>query len=126
VLGLGEGGYAFFGKLGLDIGYGNGIYSSGTSIVWSNSGDRLWQKPYLIELPKDPMELYRVNSPQVAINLSGATGVTIFGYYPPNQSYANLILEDRVYMLWGFQKGPNTMTELGWRLFVNTTYRTIP
>ncbi|MBU0511140.1 MAG: hypothetical protein KKD28_10090 [Chloroflexi bacterium] len=127
ILGLGEGGYAFFGKLDLDIGHGNGAHGSGTSIDWANSGDRIWNTPYVISLPKVPLQLYKENSGRVDIYLgSQPTGVVIFGYNDNNNLYADLILEDRVFLLWGFGDGPIAMTETGQRLFVNTTYRTIP
>ena len=53
VLGIGEGGYAFFGKLGLNIGWGNGIHGDGTSILAGTTLDSIWKEPYPITIPKD-------------------------------------------------------------------------
>jgi len=39
VLGIGEGGYAYFGQISLEIGYPNGGWSTGTSVDWENGDD---------------------------------------------------------------------------------------
>ena len=42
ILGIGEGGYAFFGKLSLDIGWGNGAHGTSTSIYQVDPGHEIW------------------------------------------------------------------------------------
>jgi Mg-chelatase subunit ChlD/subtilisin family serine protease len=127
VLGLGEGGYAYFGKRGLEIGHANGAHGSGTSINWARdtSSDDIWFYPYEINRPKEPMPLYTEASPRVDIYIGDQpTGVTTFGYNDNSSSYADLIMESGWYMLWGFDDGPAAMTDIGRQLFVNTAYRT--
>ncbi len=127
VLGLGEGGYAFFGRLGLDIGYANGAHSSGVAIRPGNQTDAIWRYPYEFDL-RDVrrMTLYERSSPRVDIFLGNQpTGVLVFGRQDNDDRYANLIMENGQWMLWGFQDGPATMTAEGQRLLVNTVYRTM-
>jgi len=127
VLGLGEGGYAFFGKLNLNIGYSHGAHGSGTSITWANSPDSIWATPYNITLLKEPLQLYAKPVGRVDIYLGGQPpNVTIFGYNDADGRYADLIMENDWFMLWSFDGGPRLMTETGRRLFVNTTFRTAP
>jgi hypothetical protein len=128
VLGQGEGGYAYFGKLNLDIGYANGAHGSGTAIDWNRdfSGDDIWKYPYEVERTKEPLELYDETSDRVDIYIGDQpTGVATFGYNDNSRSYADLIMESGWYMFWAFDDGPNTMTETGKQLFVNTVYRTM-
>ena len=39
--------------------------------------------------------------------------------------YADIILANGRYMLWGFQDGPKQMTTEGRQLFINAVYRTM-
>lgn len=127
VLGLGEGGYAFFGQLKLNIGWPNGAHGSGTSITWAYSSDEIWANPYNIALPKEPLQLYEKPSSRVDIHLEQIpTGVQVFGFNDTNRVYANLVLENSWFMLWGFDDGPSKMTETGRKVFVNTSFRTVP
>jgi Mg-chelatase subunit ChlD len=128
VLGLGEGGYAYFGVLGLDIGYANGAHGSGTSIIWNRVTvtDTIWRYPYEFSLPKEALQLYEADSSRVDIYLGDQPlGVTIFGYNDADQTYADLIMDEGYWMLWSFDDGPDAMTETGRELFVNTAYRTL-
>ena len=49
-LGVGDGGYAFFGKLGLLIGYGNGGHSSLSNFYAVNRHDPVYRSPYPVSL----------------------------------------------------------------------------
>lgn len=127
ILGLGEGGYAFFGRQSLNIGYPNGIHGNGASINWNRltTTDAIWRYPYEFTLPKEPLQLYREASPRVEIYLPDPpAGVEIFGYRETSTSYADLVMQNAWYMLWGFDDGPRAMTATGRQLFVNTVYRT--
>jgi hypothetical protein len=126
VLGVGEGGYAFFGRLGLAIGWGNGAHGQGTSILWTAGGDPIWRYPYELDLREQKiLQLYKENSPRVGIFLGNQPqGVQVFGFAAQDQRYADLIMESNWWMLWGFQHGPEQMTPLGQDLFVNTAHRT--
>lgn len=127
VLGMGEGGYAFFGKLSLNIGYPKGAHGLGTSVLWSNAGDEIWRYPYEFDLREVKMlQLYKETSSRVDINLGDQpSGVQIFGFNDKDQNYADLIMQSNYWMLWGFDDGPAAMTETGQRLFVNAAHRTL-
>jgi hypothetical protein len=124
ILGLGEGGYAFFGKLNLGIGYPEGAHGDGTSIDWVNSSDAIWSTPYNISLLKEPLQLYDKPSNRVDIFVEDQPpGVNVFGLNDADSRYANLVMESSWFMLWGFDDAPSAMTETGLRLFVNTVLR---
>ena len=128
VLGLGEGGYAFFGKRNAAIGFPHGAHGSGKAILANHStaSDLIWQYPYdLLNLPKEAWALYTDNNGRVSIYLGQAVGVKVFGFNDTNQNYADLIMESNWFMLWGFNAGPSLMTDSGKQLFVNTVYRTL-
>ena len=127
ILGLGEGGYSFFGKLKLKIGYPNGAWDPGTAINWANPGDSIWQTPFTFTLLKVPLQLYEKPSVRVSIYLLEVPSeITVFGYNSTNGNYADLLQEQGRYMLWGFNDGPARMTETGRRLFINTVLRSVP
>jgi hypothetical protein len=66
ILGLGEGGYAFFGKIQARIGYANGAHSDGASVQEQLSADAFWHYPYEMSMG-DPKvwQLYQENSRRV-------------------------------------------------------------
>ncbi|MBK8048349.1 MAG: S8 family serine peptidase [Anaerolineales bacterium] len=132
VLGLGEGGYAFFGKLGLAIGYANGAHGAGTSVLENLTADPIWHYPYDFSTAKNRIwKLYVEDSPRVDIFLGDQpAGVQPFGFYVSGSSvdtrYSDITMQSGWYMLWSFQHGPKQMTAEGRQLFVNTVYRTLP
>jgi|GEM_PF-3337705 len=126
VLGLGEGGYAFFGKLKLTLGYPNGAHGQGTTIQVTNFGDAIWDYPYEFDMNRFKfMQLYEENSPRVDIFTNNETppGVVIFGLNDNDSRYTDLAQESGWWTFWGFQDGPKQMTEEGRQLFVNTVFR---
>ncbi|MFO7634989.1 MAG: S8 family serine peptidase, partial [Caldilinea sp.] len=126
VLGLGEGGYAFFGRLKLNIGWANGAHSKGKSILYSSAGDPIWTYAYEGILAEKLLQLYQEDGNRVDIFLgSQPTNVQVFGLNDQDGRYANLAMENGFWMLWGFDDGPSRMTETGKRLFVNTAHRTL-
>ena len=125
VLGLGEGGYAYFGKISYTIGYPNGAHSSGTSIEWGLASDQIWRNPYDVDRSSAALQLYNASNGRVDIYLSGEGSLEVFGTYPGDPNYADLVMENEFHTLWGFVAGPATMTDLGKQVFVNTAYRTM-
>jgi Right handed beta helix region/Disaggregatase related len=126
IVGLGEGGYAFFGQLGLFIGWPNGMHERpGSSIYAVDPNTSLFSTPYPIEIPQDgQIELYTVTDdvllylspvPETVTALAGSVGNP--GYYP-------VALQDDRYVFWGFTESPSKMTEVGKRLFINLLVRT--
>jgi hypothetical protein len=128
ILGLGDGGYAFFGKLEEHIGYPNGEFGQGTSIapaIPSVFSDPIWEYPYDLQASTgEPLQLYTHDSPRVSIDVTQPPlGVVTYGYNDANSSYADLVVAkyDR-YMLWSFEDPPKAMTQIGLQLFVNAVH----
>jgi hypothetical protein len=124
VLGLGEGGYAFFGKVKLAIGWPNGAMSQGDALYGSNPQDPFWSVPYDITFGNEPIRLYQKQAPSRVIYFPQVpSDVIVFGYDENHPLYANIAQELNKYMLWGFGGGPSLMTDAGRRLFANTVLR---
>ena len=127
IIGLGEGGYAFFGQLGSTIGWPNG---------WHGPLDRIenpvpvpsayYVDPYdFTGLLGSPIGLYTDPVNEVGIYLAGgkpASGMTVLGWEPAGvtglKDHAPLIT-DGCRQLWGFSDGPASMNDTGRRLFIN-------
>ena len=106
------------------IGWANGAHSNGTSILYGSAGDPIWTYPYEGLLADKVLQLYEQESSRVDIFLENKpTNVQVFGFNEPNNGYANLVMENQFWTLWGFDDGPSKMTETGKRMFVNTAHR---
>lgn len=121
ILGLGEGGYAFFGKINLEIGYGNGAHGSSTSTYVVDSSSSYWTSPNNISIPGNRMvKLYNSNSGYVGIYypdpISGIIGI---GRSSDTGSHYQIIRQDTKYMLWGYDDSPSNMTTTGKNVFIN-------
>jgi len=121
VVGLGEGGYNFFGLLGLSIGYPNGEHVSRNSIEVIDPNCSLFSMPYPVEIPQDRvLQLYTETS-NIGIYLwpEIPETVTALAAEANNRGYYPLVMEHERYMLWGFTESPQKMTEIGKTLFIN-------
>jgi len=125
VLGLGEGGYAFFGNLGLSIGYPNGGHGNRNSIYVIDPNNLLFSTPYGIDMPEDQVLQLYTEAAHVGLYLWPVPEtVTALGGEVDNPGYYPLVLEQNQYMFWGFDASPEKMTEVGRTLFVNVVIRT--
>jgi hypothetical protein len=121
ILGLGEGGYAFFGELSLFIGWPNGWHGPNW-IVDRAPGAPMsiynWPSP----IPPDPVRVYGEPVNEVGIYLGGAgtlpADVVPIGLEPNAHDHASLILQS-CRQLWGFSGHAGEMTMTGQDLFVN-------
>ena len=118
VIGLGEGGYAFFGRLNLFIGWPNGWHGpeDESQEVASTPGGYFDGAGPVHRLYAEPVN-------EVGIYLGGANDplppdVTVFGIEPPSPDHANLILQGCRH-LWGFSGNPLEMTANGQGTFLN-------
>lgn len=117
IQGLGEGGYAFFGQLGLFIGWPNG---------WHGPEDDVDRGPGApvgyYPSPANNHILYGDPVNEVGIYLGAdqdpPTGVQVIGLEPPNPDHASLIQEG-CRQLWGFSGNPLEMTADGETTFLN-------
>jgi parallel beta-helix repeat protein len=119
VIGLGEGGYAFLGQLGLSIGWPNGAHGSHNSIYVVDPNSSLFGTPYPIDIPEDLVVQLYTESNYVPLYLYPVPEtVTAIGRDADNIGYYPLACEDR-YLFWGFTGSPESMTQVGKRLFIN-------
>jgi hypothetical protein len=126
IVGLGEGGYTFFGLLGLSIGSPNGGHSNKNSIEVVDPNSSLFSTPYSIEIPEDrELQLYTETN-DVGLYLWPAIPetVTVLAREVNNFPYSSLAMQHNRYLLWGFTESPQMMTEIGQTLFINVVIRT--
>jgi len=126
LLGLGEGGYAYFGQLNMAIGWGNGWHRTEKD-VRGLPGLSYYATPYdLTGLLGAPLNLYTAAVNEVGIHLPAPLpNVTPLGREPADDTHYPLIAERneiRCGQLWGFSGGPDAMTGTGQRLFANAVH----
>jgi uncharacterized repeat protein (TIGR01451 family) len=126
ILGLGEGGYAFFGKLGSHLGWPNGWHGPQRDVLAAIPGLNYYHTPFdLSGVLPGPFPLYSQFVNEVGIYLGTQPPVTAIGLEPATTDHAPLINDDLptgllgCYQLWGYSGGPNQMVSNGQRLFVN-------
>lgn len=123
VIGIEQGGYSFFGKLGLNIGYNRGA-TGGTirTIKPVDPARPVWNTPFSI--PTDPTTgkaiIYTAEQTVTAIHTSqtDATNERI-GVDGLQNEFNFVIGEKNCYMLWGYAGAPSAMTAEGQNLFLN-------
>ncbi|HZY45616.1 MAG TPA: hypothetical protein VFF70_12800 [Anaerolineae bacterium] len=119
IMGLSEGGYAFFGKLSLFIGWPRGWHS--TDLVMTRvltAPNAMFTTPNLVS--GSPITAYTQNITEVAIYLAAKPAdVVAFAEETPSTNHAMLISQGCRY-LWGFGGSPLIMTAAGQNLFQNT------
>jgi hypothetical protein len=126
IVGLGAGGYDFFGLLGLTIGKPNGAHGSNNSIEVVDPNSSLFSAPYSIEIPDDRVLQLYTETNEIAIYLwpTIPETVTALASEANNTGYYPLVMEHNRYLLWGFREPPEKMTEVGKTLFINVVIRT--
>lgn len=119
ILGLGEGGYAFFGQLGLFIGWPNGWHGPEDEVeegagapanYYSGAGTGP-----IYQLYGDPVNEVGI---YLGPNQEPPSGIQVIGLEPPNPDHASLIQEG-CRQLWGFSGNPLAMTGDGRQVFLN-------
>ncbi len=128
IIGFGEGGYAFFGKLSLNIGWGNGGHQTTADVQVLDAGGRFWTTPNNINIPASGViSLYGSGVNCVAIYYPAPIAdVKAFASTPASSQYSPLMRELQRYFLWGFDGTPSAMTNKGQRLLVNTIELMLP
>ena len=121
IVGLGVGGYAFFGKLNLEIGWSNGVPGSTTTTFVVDPSSSYWETPNDIPVPGNRMvSLFNTNTEYVGIYYpSSISGVRGIGRISETGAQYPIISQDGKYMLWGFEDGPTKMTSTGKDVFIN-------
>jgi Mg-chelatase subunit ChlD len=120
ILGLGEGGYAYFGQLGLPIGYPNGYHGEENSVFTVNPEEVVWHDPYPIPIAGDQTVMVYTTTQHVGLYLPDPLdNVTYIGQEVGDPAYYILVAQDPHFTLWGFQGPPGAMTPAGKDLFIN-------
>ncbi len=123
IVGVGEGGYAYFGQLNMQIGWANGWHGNQKEII-GNAALPYFQVPYdLTALLPGPLALYNQATNEVGIHLPApVAGVTPLGREPNDKTHYPLIAErfaNVCHQLWGFSGNPRLMNNNGHKLFAN-------
>jgi serine/threonine protein kinase len=128
ILGVGEGGYAFFGRVGLAIGYDKGVKDNGTDIIVADPNSPIWSKPNKVDIPANhTLTLYNSSQPLAAITAAAPQpGLTLIGSEVNDLTQFPLIVQGNKYLLWGFSAGPSAMSNLGQKVFVNALNSLFP
>jgi serine/threonine protein kinase len=128
ILGVGEGGYAFFGRIGLAIGYDKGVKDNGTDIIVADPNNPFWSKPNKIDIPGNrTLSLYNSAQPFAAITVTASQpGLTLIGSQVNDVTQFPLIVQGNKYLLWGFSAGPSAMNAVGQQVFVNALNSLFP
>ena len=125
ILGLGEGGYGFFGALRLVIGFPWGAHGFDTRAKVRLVDNALFRSPNAISIPADSvLVLYGNPVGYVGIYLSeelpALMPFTQVDEAGANLRYhATLVRDQRRYFLWGYGGTPDGMTETGKALLAN-------
>lgn len=119
ILGLGEGGYAFFGQLNLFIGWPNGwhgpedeVHEGGDAPATYYSGAGAGPLYRLYAEPVNEVGIY------LGPDQDPPTGIQVIGLEPPTPDHASIIQEG-CRQLWGFSGNPLEMTGDGQQVFLN-------
>lgn len=120
ILGLGEGGYALFGKLDLNIGYANGWHGDEKATYAVDAAHPVWHSPYHVPLPRERVvDVYTKTTNVGILVVRQPANVTLIGREPRDQTHYNLLQQTARFLLWGWDAGPSAMTSDGRHLFIN-------
>lgn len=132
VLGLGEGGYAFFGQVtaqqlgALTIGYPLGAHGSAFNLFPTDPALAIYRTPYTLSVAKGAaLPVYADAVPAVAISATSlGSNALPTAYQDANGTYS-VVVSQGCYHLWGFSADPTTMTANGRNFFINTVLQAI-
>lgn len=118
ILGIGEGGYAFFGKVPDYIGWPHGWH--GPNAILNRAAGApvsIFNTPNA--MPAGTIKVYSNASNEVGIYMTGApSDVIAVGLEPASPDHASMVFQG-CHFLWGFSDDPTKMTGDGQGLFEN-------
>ncbi|TMB75493.1 MAG: CSLREA domain-containing protein, partial [Chloroflexi bacterium] len=132
IVGIGEGGSAFFGRIGLAIDWLHTWYANGTSVVVVDGSNPIWTTPTLVgcnpgvDICPPALEtgsvvpLYTSSTQFLALsNPTPIAGVVRIGRQTDDTTHYPLVAQGSCATLWGFFGSPATMTTAAKDLFTN-------
>ncbi len=133
VLGLGEGGYAFFGQVenalgqpGLAIGHPRGTHGSALDVYPVDPNLAFYRTPYNTSPVSGlALQVYTDNVPAVSIAASNLGTSTFPMGYENSAGSRSILVSQGCRQLWGFSAGPERMTANGRNLFVNAVQQAL-
>jgi Mg-chelatase subunit ChlD len=127
ILGLGEGGAALFSDYNLNIGYGDTWFSNNNNVYPVAPSTSYWNHPYDIDTPRettirlypDPLQEMGVHLPDPLKTVTRiAREANDASHYPVVREISGA----REFVFWGYDLGPQAMTDDGRALLVNVTH----
>ena len=125
ILGLGSGGAALFSDFDLSIGYGHTWFSSNNEVYAVTPASDFWHEPFEVDVdPKTNLAaLYPGTVTELGVYIpEEIPGVTPIAREKRNETHYPVVLETRngrEYILWGYNLGPDGMTDDGRKLLLN-------
>lgn len=120
IIGIGEGGYAYFGQVPRFIGWPNGWHGPDDNLSKAASAPPAYLAAYFNGVPSDPVEMYTqtVNKVAIYLGMPVPPDASAIGLETPDTQHANLI-QQGCNLLWGFSGNPLSMTGDGKTVFLN-------
>jgi len=128
IIGIGEGGYAFFGLTGSKLGWPNGWHGSEDTWVVTSPSHQVFNLPHGITLGVgDTVKVLTTASNEVGIYApSFPSGFNGLGRESVSTDHYGLALQDDKNFLWGFSAAPSQFTAVGKDLFINVVAYPVP
>jgi hypothetical protein len=121
ILGLGEGGYYFFGDLKLAIGAPQGWHGNKTGVRPVNPAkSRFWSFRKGRNQLEEPITIYETTNHVGIYLLKPAKDVLLLGREENDAHHYPLLQQGPHYVFWGFTASPDQMTRAGKDLFIAT------
>ena len=126
ILGLGDGGAALFETYGLNIGYLQTWYSTNNDVIPVAPATSYWNQPYPIDVGAQTVRLYPAPLRELGVYLPDPLKtVSPIAREQNDADHYPVIAElngAREFVLWGYNAGPEAMTDDGRALLVNVTH----
>lgn len=128
VLGMGEGGAAFFDRADLHIGWSKSWYSNNNAVYAVAPSSLVWQLPYAVDIPVAAplVRLYEKPLTELGVYVpKPLSSMELIAREQNDQAHYPVIRENRGgrgFILWGYNAGPGRMTRSGQELFVNLSH----
>lgn len=118
IIGIGNGGYMFFKRLGLHIGINEWGYAQGTTTLLSSFNSE-FPGPYNITTGDKTMSATNPNVREVYYGGALPANTTAYAMHVGDSHHYSIVQETSHYLLWGFSATPDQMSETAKQMFIN-------